>query len=55
MLSEMPSLKNCWACDNSSGSRTFKGGGGTTSAEGASFLGGSGGMLLLENFENGSL
>ena len=38
----MPRLKNCWACDSSSGSRTFKGGRGTTSAEGASFLGGSG-------------
>ena len=39
---EMPRLKNCWACDISSGSRTFKGGGGTKSAEGASFLGGLG-------------
>ena len=38
----MPKLKNCWACDISSGSRTFKGGGATKSAEGASFLGGLG-------------
>ena len=58
----MPSLKNCRACDISSESRTFKGGGSTTSAEGASFLGrswparptppldqpGSGEMLLLK-------
>ena len=48
---EMPRLKNCCACDISSGSRggsrTSKGpGGGTTSVKGASFLGGSGGMLV---------
>ena len=41
-IAEMPRLKNCWACGISSGSRTFKGGGGTRSAEGASFLGGLG-------------
>ena len=40
ILSEMPRLKNCWACHISSWSRTFKGGGGTTHAEGANFLGG---------------
>ena len=45
LVTEMPRLKNCWACDISSRCRTFKGGGGTTSAEGASFLGRSGGML----------
>ena len=44
LLLEMPGLKNCWACDISNGSRTFKGGEGTMSAEGASFLEGSGGM-----------
>ena len=45
---QMPRLKNCWACDISSGSRAHTGlfskggGGGTTSAEGASLLGGGG-------------
>ena len=57
-VSEMPRLKNCWVFHISSGSRggcrTFKRGRGTTSAEGASFLGGVG-TCSPESFESLSL
>ena len=60
-MTEMPRLKNCWECDISSGctSLSEEGGGGggkaRTSAEGARFLGDSGGMLPQKIFENLSL
>ena len=44
---EMSRLKNCWACDISSGAGIWRwgGGGGTMNAKGARFLGRLGGML----------
>ena len=55
LLPEMPRLKNCWACDICSGSRTLKRGGVTHQAPKARDFKGGVGACSPEIFENLSL